>query len=151
VGLGPFLAHWAIGAGKLSAKVLVILLALMLLTEWMRAHDVYHRIAAPLRPLLAFMGLSGSVAFLWVTAMVLGLAYGSGLLMEEARERGRYRPEDLRGLNISIGLCHSVLEDTALLVSVGASVIWITIPRVIAAALVVRLVRLIGLGGARAT
>lgn len=138
---GPFLGHWAWGAGKLAAKILVILLALMLLTEWMRARDIYHRIAAPLRPVLAFMGLSGSVAFLWVTAMVLGLAYGSGLLMEEAREPGRYRPEELRALNISIGLCHSVLEDTALLASVGASLIWITIPRFIAAAIVVRLVR----------
>jgi hypothetical protein len=137
----PFLAHWALGAGKLAAKILVILLALMLLTEWMRARDIYHRIAVPLRPFLAFMGLSGSVAFLWVTAMVLGLAYGSGLLMEEAREPGRYRPEELRALNISIGLCHSVLEDTALLASVGASLIWITIPRFIAAAIVVRLIR----------
>jgi len=141
-GFVAFLAHWAVSAGKLAAKVLVILLALMLLTEWMRARDVYHRIAQPLRPLLAFMGLSASVAFLWITAMVLGLAYGSGLLMEEAREPGRYRAVDLRDLNISIGVCHSVLEDTALLASLGASLFWITLPRLIAAALVVRAVRL---------
>lgn len=141
-GFGPFLSHWAIGAGKLASKVLVILLALMLLTEWMRAHDIYHRIASPLRPLLAFMGLPGSVAFLWVTAMVLGLAYGSGLLMEEAREPGRYSPQDLRSLNVSIAVCHSVLEDTALFVAVGASLLWILVPRFLAAALVVRLIGL---------
>jgi hypothetical protein len=142
-GFVPFLGHWIVSAGKLGAKILVILLALMLLTEWMRARDVYHRIAQPLRPLLRFMGLSPSVAFLWVTAMVLGLAYGSGLLMEEAREPGRYRRMDLRDLNISIGLCHSVLEDTALLVALGASLFWITIPRFMVAAVVVRFARLV--------
>jgi hypothetical protein len=136
-----FLLHWAASAGKLALKIFVILLGLMLVTEWMRANDVYHRLARPLRPVLSFMGLAPSVAFLWITAMVLGLAYGSGLLMEEAREPGRYRPADLRDLNISIGVCHSVLEDTALLMALGAGLLWITVPRFIAAAVVVRVAR----------
>jgi spore maturation protein SpmB len=140
---GIFLEHWALSAGKLAIKILVILLGLMLVTEWMRAHDIYHRIARPLKPVLSAMGLAPSVAFLWITAMVLGLAYGSGLLMEEAREPGRYRAADLRDLNISIGICHSVLEDTALLFALGAGLLWITVPRFIAAAVVVRLTRII--------
>jgi spore maturation protein SpmB len=138
---GGFLAHWAVSAGKLTLKIFVILLSLMLVTEWMRAQDIYHRLARPLKPVLSAMGLAPSVAFLWITAMVLGLAYGSGLLMEEAREEGRYRPAELRDLNISIGICHSVLEDTALLVAIGAGLFWITVPRLIAAAIVVRVTR----------
>ena len=140
---GSFLAHWALSAGKLTLKIFVILLSLMLVTEWMRAQDIYHRLARPLKPILSAMGLAPSVAFLWITAMVLGLAYGSGLLMEEAREQGRYRAADLRDLNISIGICHSVLEDTALLVAIGAGLFWITVPRLIAASIVVRVTRII--------
>lgn len=138
-----FLLHWLSGAGGLVWKILVILMGLMLLTEWMREKDVYHRLARPLRPLLSAMGLKPSVAFLWVTAMVLGLAYGSGLLMEEAKEPGRYRPEEMRDLNISIAINHSVVEDTALLAALGANAFWITIPRFVAAAIVVRVVRLL--------
>lgn len=137
-----FLLHWLKGAGGLTWKILVILMGLMLLTEWMREKDVYHRLARPLRPLLSAMGLTPSVAFLWVTAMVLGLAYGSGLLMEEAKEPGRYRPTDMRDLNVSIAVNHSVVEDTALLAALGANVFWITLPRFVAAAIVVRVVRL---------
>ncbi len=138
-----FLLHWLRGAGGLVWKIVVILMGLMLLTEWMREKDIYHRLARPLRPFLAAMGLQQSVAFLWVTAMVLGLAYGSGLLMEEAKEPGRYRPADMRDLNVSIAVNHSVVEDTALLAALGANTLWITVPRFIAAALVVRLTRLI--------
>ena len=115
----------------------------MLVTEWMRARDLYHRLTRPLRPLLRFLGLADSVAFLWITAMVLGLAYGSGLLMEEAKQEGAYRPQDLRDFNVSAGVCHSIIEDSALLATCGASLFWITIPRVVVAAAVTRLTRLI--------
>lgn len=138
-----FLLHWFRSAGALTGKILAILLALMLLTEWMRARDLYHRLTRPLRPLLRFLGLADSVAFLWITAMVLGLAYGSGLLMEEARQKGAYRAQDLRDFNVSAGVCHSIIEDSALLATCGASLFWITIPRVIVAAAVTRLTRLI--------
>ncbi len=141
LGFGPFLLGWLRSAGSLALKVFVILIGLMLATEWMAAHDVYRRLARPLRPLLRFMGLSGAVAFLWITAIVLGLAYGSGLLMEEAREGDRYRPQDLRDLNVSIGLFHSLFEDSALLAACGASLFWITVPRMLVAAIVVRIVR----------
>ncbi len=140
---GEFLFHWLRSAGTLTGKIVVILLALMLLTEWMRARDLYHRLAKPLRPLLRFLGLADSVAFLWITATVLGLAYGSGLLMEEARQPGAYRPQDLRDFNVSAGVCHSIVEDSALLAACGASLFWITVPRVIVAAAVTRLTRLI--------
>lgn len=139
--LDAFLLHWGRSTLELAAKILVILIGLMLVTESMRARDLYRKLARPLRPLLRALGLDESVAFLWITAIVLGLAYGSGLLMEDAREPGRYRPRDLRDLNVSIGVCHSVLEDTALLVACGASLLWITVPRFVTAALAVRLIR----------
>jgi len=142
--LESFLLGWARSAGELILKIVLILLGLMLLTEWMRRRDVYRRLARVLRPLLRFLGLADSVAFLWITAAVLGLAYGSGLLMEEAKEPGRYRPDELRDLNVSIGVCHSLIEDSALLVACGASLFWITVPRLLAAALAVRVVRILG-------
>lgn len=141
-GFGAFLGHWAVGAGRLALKILLILLGLMLVTEWMRRNDLYHRLARPIRPLLLFLGLSPSVAFLWITGMVLGIAFGAGLLMDEAREPGRYRPGELHDLNVSLGLCHSLVEDTALFASVGAWVFWITIPRLVFAAIGVRVMRL---------
>ncbi len=144
---GRFLLHWLASAGRLTLKIVLILLGLMLVTEWMRAHDLYRRLTRPIRPILRFLSLSESVAFLWITAIVLGLAYGSGLLMEEAKEPGRYRPQDLRDLNVSIGVCHSLFEDTALLVACGAGLFWITLPRLLAASLAVRVTRWIAPAG----
>ena len=119
----------------------MILLGLMIATELMRAYGVIDALVRPVRPIVRFLGLSERVSFLWLTAIFLGIAYGASLIIQDAAEPGRFRPGDLRDLHVSIGLCHSVLEDTVLFVAIGASPFWILAPRPIAAALVVRAVR----------
>ena len=136
-----FAAAWARGAAYLVLKVGLILLGLMIATELMRAYGVIDALVRPVRPIVRFLGLSERVSFLWLTAIFLGIAYGAGLIIQDAAEPGRFRPGDLRDLHVSIGLCHSVLEDTVLFVAIGASPFWILAPRPIAAALVVRAVR----------
>lgn len=135
--LGALLAGWAREAFALMAKVVVIVTAMMVATEWMREVGLIRRLERGARPALRALGLHERVAFPWLTAQILGVTFGSGLLIEELRDN-RIDPREVRALNTSIGISHSLLEDTILLAAVGASLFWIIVPRMAAAILVVR-------------
>jgi spore maturation protein SpmB len=135
--LAVFLAGWAGEALRLMIKVALIVTGLMVATEWMRMTGFIERLQRGARPLLRGFGLSEQVAFPWLTAQIVGVAFGSGLLIEELRERD-HDPRVVRALHTSIGIQHSLLEDTILVAAAGASLFWIIVPRALAAALAVR-------------
>jgi spore maturation protein SpmB len=143
--LTAFLLEWGRGALKLSFKIVLIVTAMMIGTEWIRAQGILEKLERASRPLLRFLGLSDRVAFPWLTAQIVGIAFGGGLLLEEMRRR-EIAPEEVRALHTSIGISHSLFEDTVLLVAVGASMFWIIVPRVLVAALTVRAIRPWSLG-----
>lgn len=136
-GLAAFLVGWGEEALRLMVKVVLVVTAMMIATEWMRAAGWLERLERSVGPLLRALGLRRRVAFPWVTAQVLGVTFGSGLLIEELRER-QLDSREVRALHTSIGINHSLLEDTILLAAVGASVFWIVVPRVAMAAWIVR-------------
>lgn len=148
-GLGLFLAEWGRGALRLSVKIILIVTAMMIGTEWLRSRGHMETLERASRPLLRFLGLSRIVAFPWLTAQIVGVAFGGGLLLEEMRER-QIPAKEVRALHTSIGISHSLLEDTVILAAIGASLFWIIVPRVLLAALMVRVIRPLSLGLRRA-
>jgi len=135
-GFWPAMAGWALGMAKESAKIIAIVVGLMILQEVLKEFKLMDRLAKPLGPLLWVLGLPKRMAFLWIVANVVGLAYGSGIILEEV-EAGALTRKDAQLLNRSMAVCHSLLEDTLLFYVIGAWVFWITVPRLVLAALVV--------------
>jgi len=140
-GLAEFASSWASGAARLLLKIYVIVLSLTAGTELMRAYGVFEALSRSLRPVMRFLALADNVALLWLTATFLGLAFGAGLIIDESREPGRFRPGELEDLHVSIAISHSLLEDTLLFLAIGAQLTWILVPRPIAAAVAVRAAR----------
>jgi spore maturation protein SpmB len=140
-GLAALASSWLAGTARLLLKIYAIVLSLTIGTGLMRAYGAFERLSRYLRPAMRFLGLQDSVALLWLTATFLGLAFGAGLIIDESKEPGRFRPGELQDLHVSIAISHSLLEDTLLFVAIGASLPWILLPRPIAAALVVRAAR----------
>jgi spore maturation protein SpmB len=136
----PMLGTWALGAAWLCGKVLVLVSALMILQRFIVEFGLAPRLARMLAPLMWALGLPRNCAFLWIAANTLGLAYGSAVFIEEI-EKGRLGRRDATLLNCSVGLCHSLLEDTLLFVWIGAWAPWITVPRLLLAALTVWSIR----------
>ncbi len=140
----PFLAMlqgWALAMLRLLPKILIIVVGLLTLLEIMKSLNVIDRLAWALGPLLRAMGLSQRVGFLWLTGVLFGLSYGAAVIVEEAREGGLSPPE-LEGLQLSVGLNHSVLEDTAIFMALGVGAFWLLVPRFLAAMAAVRLLGL---------
>jgi hypothetical protein len=139
--LSAVLKNWAIDTAWLSGKVIAIVMGLMVLQRTLREFGIIGLLSRVLFPVLWLLGLPRRMAFLWIVANVLGLAYGSAVILEESRS-GALDWEDAQLLNRSMAVCHSLLEDTLLFVAISAWALWITLPRLVMAAAVVWMYRL---------
>ncbi len=134
--------QWLLGMAMLCAKILILITLLMILQRIMEAFGIIQWLSRMLRYPLMVLGIPREAAFLWIVANTLGLAYGAGIIIDHV-ERGNLSRQHADILNAHIAVSHSLLEDTLLFVAVGASLFWITVPRVILAGTVVWIKRLI--------
>ncbi|MBI9084224.1 MAG: iron transporter [Desulfobacterales bacterium] len=126
------LSAWVIQTVILAAKIFGIILALMAVLELMKSFDLMDILVRRLSPVLKLMGLPPQVGFLWLAAGLFGISYGAAVIVEETRG-GRYDPDDLNRLHVSIGINHAMVEDPALFLALGIGAFWLWVPRIIAA------------------
>jgi spore maturation protein SpmB len=139
--LTGILSSWFYNSLFLIAQILILVTLLLFLQKILDEFGFIDKLAVLLRPALRVMGLPDSVAFLWIVANTLGLAYGSAIMIEQS-ESGKLNREDADILNHHIGISHSLLEDTLLFVAIGVPALWIIFPRVILATIEVWLLKL---------
>lgn len=127
---------WVKQTSMLTLKVILIIAAINLIIDVMRYLKAFDGVITLLRPLTFMHGLPKKASFMWMAGILFGLAYGSGVLIAEA-QTGRVDKDSLVRLNLSLGISHSLIEDTLLFVAIGASLFWVLIPRMVAAAVMV--------------
>lgn len=130
------LLGWLQNSLILSVKVVCIISLLMIVQRLLEEFGVLKWISSVLGPLMVVFGLPRQTAFLWLVGNTLGLAYGSAVLMEYA-ERGKLNEKDADLLNYHLAVSHSQLEDPLLFAVLGLPVLWLILPRVILAIVVV--------------
>lgn len=136
------LQSWAVGSFWLIVKVTLIITGLMILQSILKEFKILDIISRSFAPLMSVMGLPRSTSFLWFVAHILGLTYGSAVMIEEV-ENNELSRHDANLLNYHVALNHSTLEDTLLFVAIGVPVLWMIVPRFALAIIVVWAVRLI--------
>ena len=112
----------------------------MILQNILKEFKILDIISRSLAPLMSVMGLPRSCSFMWFVAHILGLTYGSAVLIDEV-ESGELSLRDANLLNYHIAVNHSTLEDTLLFVAIGVPVLWMIVPRFVLAILIVWIVR----------
>ncbi|MDD3892167.1 MAG: nucleoside recognition domain-containing protein [Bacteroidales bacterium] len=127
---------WVKSASLLTLKIVVLVTLLMVLQEILKEFGVIKILSKIFSPLLRLFGLPQSTSFLWIVANILGLAYGSAVMVAEVNN-GTVSRRDADLLNYHIAISHSNLEDLLLFVAIGAPVMWLLLPRLIIAALAV--------------
>lgn len=96
-----------------------VILALLVLLDVMKRIGLTALITRALTPVLRWVGLDASVAPVTMVGTLLGLSYGGALIIEEA-ERLQLSART-RFLALSwLSLSHSLIEDTALVMALGA-------------------------------
>ena len=122
------LAGWAKSSAFLSIKIILLVSGLMILQRLLQAFGVLAILSAGFKPILKPFGLPGRTSFLFLVANVLGLAYGSAVMMEETA-KGSLSREEADLLNYHVAISHSNLEDVLLFVAIGAPALWLLLPR----------------------
>jgi len=123
-GLGP----WALGQLR---NLLMIFAAITLLMGLLRVLDAIgatRLLNGLLRPLLLSMGIGASASTITIMGMVLGLSYGGGLIIDGARS-GTITARDVFFSLCLMGLAHSIVEDSLLMLSLGASLTGVLVAR----------------------
>ncbi len=113
--------------------IVLALISLMRLLTWLRITDLLVRM---LQPPLRFLGIGREAAPLAIVGMTMGLTYGGGLIIYESRS-GRVQPKDVFASLTLMGLTHSIIEDTLLMVMLGGHLSGILFARMIFSLLVV--------------
>lgn len=131
---------WFFSSMKVIVTIVLIITALMILHYILDEFKLMKGLSLLFAPLMKVFGLSPNSAFLWLVGNVVGLAYGGAIMMEQVEQKKlTYKEGNL--LNYHLAMNHSLLEDTLIFVAIGIPALWIIIPRVLFAMLVVWLRR----------
>ncbi|MBQ9201532.1 MAG: nucleoside recognition protein [Bacteroidales bacterium] len=120
----PMFFEWLLGLLKLSLWMTCLIWLLNVLQRILYEFNLMERISRLFRPLLKVFGLGEKTSFLWIVANVVGLSYGSAVMLDEA-ERGNLSLREINLLNTHIGISHSNLEDLLLVSALGG--VWYVI------------------------
>ncbi|HAN18747.1 MAG TPA: nucleoside recognition protein [Bacteroidales bacterium] len=124
--------NWLHVITKTVIKILVLVNLLLILQKLLDEFGLIDLLVKPLKPLIKLFGLPLNTSFSWVVANILGLAYGSAVIIEQL-ESGKISKADADILNHHIALSHSQLEDPLLFLTLGFSLGWLIFPRMIIA------------------
>ena len=126
------LMFWLSSTTRIIIKILILVNILLIFQRIMDEFGWIAAIEKPLSPLMKIMGLPRSTTLSWVVANLIGLAYGSAIMIDES-EKGKMSREDADLLNHHISLSHSQLEDPLLFLTLGFTIHWLIWPRLIIA------------------
>jgi len=123
----------------------MILMGIMLLMKVLDKFGLSLFLQRIFKPLLSKLGIGKEATNITVIGITLGISYGGGLIIKESRA-GTIPPRDIFFAMVLMGLFHSIVEDTLLMLLLGGSLWGVLVGRLIFALLVVwLLVRLLSL------
>jgi spore maturation protein SpmB len=126
------LINWMVNTGSTILKIFILVNVLLFFQQILEEFGWIKLIEHPLRPLMKIMGLPTNTTFSWVVANLVGLAYGSAIMIDQCEKQKMTKGEaDL--LNHHISISHSQLEDPLLFTTLGYALHWLIWPRVIVA------------------
>lgn len=122
------LGAWAVSQVQSLLLILLIIAVLLTLLKSLRLIGVDRLLEMLLAPFLRLMGIGREATTLTVVGMTLGLAIGGGLLIREAEQGHLLSRRDIFASMTMLALFHSLIEDTLLMLLLGAhvsGVIWL--------------------------
>ncbi len=131
--------EWALGELRNYLSIFLIITALIVIMKAMNRLRITATLTWMLGPVLRIIGMSKNAAPLTIIGMIMGIGYGGGLIIQEAKS-GRLTSRDIFISFTVLGLFHSVIEDTLLMMVMGGHISGILWGRMIFMLLVVFLV-----------
>lgn len=133
--------HWLGSISETIIKILILVNLLLVFQQIIEEFGWIKLINKPLSPVMKLLGLPPETTLSWVVANLIGLAYGSAIMIDQT-EKGVMSRNDADLLNHHVALSHSQLEDPLLFLTLGYALHWLMWPRMVIAVAAVWLRRL---------
>lgn len=132
------LMQWGVDQLYMLLSIFFVISALIILLRVLKKVGIENLLKKALSPIFKLIGITKDASNITITGITLGLSYGAGLLISEVK-KGNISKKDVL-LSISfLSLAHSLIEDTLLVLLLGADVMAILWIRVIFAVIIVAL------------
>ncbi|MGR5149517.1 hypothetical protein ACQKP8_23600 [Photobacterium alginatilyticum] len=112
---------WAMGQAENLLSIFVVIAVLITIIRVLKLLKIEHLMALLMMPLLKLLQVSKEAANLAVIGITLGLSYGGGLIINETK-KGNLTAKDAIITVLLLNLLHSIIEDTALVLLLGADI-----------------------------
>jgi len=112
------LGAWAVDQIINVGMIILVIFGIVVCMRILRAFGVLSLFERLLGPVLPVFGMSRQAAPLTVVGMVMGLSYGGALIIREACSGKLDRREIFYSMAL-MGICHSLVEDTLLMMALG--------------------------------
>lgn len=133
---------WLIKQASSLFMVFVVISILLFTLKILKLLGIEKLMAWLLTPFLRLLGISKEATNLTIIGITLGLAFGGGLLIHEAKQ-GHIKARDVFTAIMLLNLLHSLIEDTLLILLIGADFNTIFWGRLIFAITIISLLSLI--------
>jgi hypothetical protein len=126
----PSWAAWGMAQARNLAMIFAIILALLTALGVLKRLRVIDLLILPLTPVLRALGMSSRAAPVTIVGLTLGLSDGGGLIIRESQS-GQLSSRDVFFSLALLSLCHSLIEDTLLMLAIGAHISGVLFGRVL--------------------
>jgi len=118
------------GLAETMVWMFIILVTLSWGLDILKATGILGLLMKALSPVLRLAGIRGEAEHLTAVGLFLGISYGAGLLIREAQS-GAVSPRQIFLSCVFMGFAHSVIEDTLIVLALGADVYSVLAGRVV--------------------
>lgn len=129
---------WIIGQITSFLLIIVVIFCIICVMRVLRDIGVLTLLEKGLQPILPYFGMTRNAAPVTVVGMVMGISYGGALIIREANSGKMEKREVFYSLAL-MGLSHSLVEDTLLMVALGGHIGGLLVGRLIFSLVIISL------------
>ncbi|MGB9639491.1 MAG: hypothetical protein ACPL4H_01175, partial [Anaerolineales bacterium] len=118
----PSLVNWTISQIKNFASIFLIILGVMTLLRVLEILGIISFLVKIMDPFLRLIGIGEGAVPITMVGILLGLSYGGGLIIQEAKS-GKIPPLDMFFSLSLMSILHSIIEDTFTMALFGAELL----------------------------
>ena len=134
--------EWIISQIQNFIMIFAIIFFIIAFINILKTFGIWQFILKILKIPLSFLGMSDKVANIILIGLTLGISFGGGFLIEEAKKKEISKKDVFLSLSF-LGLCHSIIEDTILILLLGRHISGILFFRFIYTVIVILIMKLI--------
>ena len=132
--------EWAILQFQNFFIIFVIIFSIITTINILKFIGFWQIIITILKVPLSYLGMSEKVANIILIGLTLGISFGGGFLIEESKKNNISKKDILLSLSF-LSLCHSIIEDTILILLLGSHISGILFFRIIYTIIVILIMK----------